>query len=607
MNPKTTWYLAGTAFALLAYILLVERHGVDTATRAAMALKLLPDIEAVRVNAIEITRTNGVRLRVERSGDEWNLVTPFYPAQDATIDAFLALLERLPRLSYLTPKELQAQANGRASLGLEPARAAIALHQGTNRVQFVIGNKTLIGEQLYVQRVGDAGVAVTDAELLKWLPESSAQWRHPMLLPHERLLFDQLSILRDGSQVLTVQRNETNQLWNLLRPLRGAPADSRLVTYVIQQLRASRVSDFVSDDSRTDLDRYGLQNPKLELALGQGTNIVYRVQFGNALTNDTDQVYARLANYSNIVVIPKTLPDLLRLPHSDFRDRRLLAFNPNAIDRIEMLGREPFAVQRNSDSVWQIVQPFEGPAEAGSVQRFVEDLSRIEIADFYQDVETEFSKYGLAPPVREYVLKSHAPDALGNTNRVLAHIQIGMGAPAAANSSISDRVFARRAAENSVYTVTLADVSRLPQAAYELRERRIWSFAGTNITAFTVVQHGRTNRFTRQPARVWTPDPIVDQALEETLHRLGQLEAVYWVARGKDALQRFGFLEQPHRIILEVPEKQGVKAFTVEFGRTALSGHRYAAVELEPDEKLIFKFPIPLFSLIQQHLSIPQE
>lgn len=606
MNPKTTWYLSGTAILLFAFILFSERHSLDTATRAVMAARLLPEIESARVSSIEIIQTNGLKVKLERSGNEWNLSEPFYPAQGNTIEAFLQLIEKLPRYSYITPAEMKLQSGARATLGLAPPRAEIILRQGTNRVAFSVGSRTLIGEQVYVQRSGDAGVAVTDAAILNWLPESTTQWRNPMLLPQERLAFDQLWINRDGANVLAVQRNETNQLWNLVRPLRGAPADSRLVTYLIQQLRTSRVAEFVLDDPKADVERFGLENPKLELLLAQGTNVIFQIQFGNAVTNNSDHLYARIVNYSNIVVIPKTLPDLLRLPHDEFRDRTLVTFNPAAVDRIEMLGREPFAVQRHTNQLWKIEQPFVAAAESGAVQRFLEDLSRLEIAEFYQDVETDFSRYGLVPPVREYLLKSISTNSAGNTNRVLAHIQFGSGAPSATNASLIDRVFVRRAGENSVYTITLADAARLPQAAFELRERRIWDFAGTNVTAFTVIQHGRTNRFVRQPTRLWSPDPVANHALEETLLRLGQLEAVYWVARGDEQTSRFGFQEKPFRIRLDVTEPDGPKTYSLEFGKLALSGHRYAAVTLQ-NEKLIFKFPIPLFSLVEQHLTIAAE
>lgn len=599
MTPKTTLVLLGLAVALGSYILFVERHSLNTTAKAEQFGRLFPDLNPDQVDAIEITRTNRYRVRAERTGTEWRLTEPKLAAQQTAIDAFLQLLPTLKKLSYLTPQELTTQTNARAGFGLEPPQSSITIEQGTDRIQFAVGVKTLAGKQVYVQRIGDAGIAVTDAALLERIPETVADWRNPMLLPDPRIAFDHLRVT-NGASIFAVQRDPTNQLWNLTKPIR-ASADSRLITYLIQELRTSRVTEFVTDDPKADLEPYGLTNPNLNLSLAAGSNVVLQLQFGKTSTNDPAQIYARIVDRNSIVLIPNTIPDLLRQPHTTFRNRTLAPINPLAVDRIEAVmhkadSKQTLALERAAPASWRIVEPFQAPADAAYVQRFLENFSNLEIIEFEKDVVTDFSAYGLEQPVRQYTLRASITNAAGPTNRVLAQIEFG--------ADNIDRTFARRSNENAVYTVSLADVLSLPQAAFEFRDRQIWDFPASNVVSIAITQRGETRKLSRDSARLWNADLVAHEAMEEIVHRLGQLTADDWVAEGEERLPRFSIFPDAYRIALEVVEGQNTRTFAVDFS-TRPTLYRYAAVTIENDRKVIFKFPTALFALVEQHLNIP--
>ena len=56
----------------------------------------------------------------------------------------------------------------------------------------------------------------------------------------------------------------------------------------------------------------------------------------------------------------------------------------------------------------------------------------------------------------------------GDTNSVLVQLFFG--------TNQNNEVFVRRADEDFVYAVTAEDFNRLPEAAWEFRDRRIWNF-----------------------------------------------------------------------------------------------------------------------------------
>lgn len=597
MNPKTTWFLLALALGLGSYLFLVERHNANPAQSARENSLLFPDLSPDAIDRIEITRTNHLRIRAERTGAQWRLTSPVnYPAQSSSIDNFLGALQALPKLTHITPREIAAQPNTRTALGLESPEATVSLFQNTNRIQFVIGSKTLVGNQVYLQRLGEAGVSVTDGRLLQLLPQSILDWRYPLILSQPRLLFDRLFIT-NGSSVISVQLDETNQLWQLVRPLRAA-ADSRVVTYLIQELRNTRVHQFVSDDPKTDVEPFGLNPPSLDLALAQGSNTVFQIQFGNPSTNNPNLVYARLLNHSNVVLIPKELSDFLRAEHTYFRDRQLISAPLTRVGRIEIQARDRFALQRSASNTWSIVEPFQAPADPNSVQHLLDNLGRLEIVDFPQDVVTDFAPFGLSPPTRRYSLLASSTNAAHSlTNQILAQIDFG--------TTTEDKIFARRGDQQSLYTVSVFESSRLPQAAFELRHRRLWNFIPDQVVALSVQLGPETRKLNRAPDGSWASDPILNAALLDTVQRLAELHAVDWVARGQERLAAHGFLDSPRQITLHVASGAKIDPYTIEFGKPALSGHRYAAVLLENNQKIIFRFPIAEYSLIDQYLFNP--
>ena len=111
----------------------------------------------------------------------------------------------------------------------------------------------------------------------------------------------------------------TNKLWRMVYPLQ-ARANNAKTEESLQMLQSVRVRQFVPDDPRADLETFGLQPPELEVALGQGTNTIARLQFGKSPTNDTRLVYARRVGLNAIVAVPKDLLAPWYASVNDFRD-----------------------------------------------------------------------------------------------------------------------------------------------------------------------------------------------------------------------------------------------------------------------------------------------
>jgi hypothetical protein len=192
---------------------------------------------------------------------------------------------------------------------------------------------------------------------------------------------------------------------------------------------------------------------------------------------------------------------------------------------------------------------------------------------------------------------------VGSTNPVIAQLDF--------SSVQGDKIFVRRADEgaidrNSVFAVKLADYHRLPAASWQFRDRRIWNFKENDVIRLTIRQDGKVRELLRTGTNQWAFAPgsqgvINEFAIEETVHRLGELTAAAWVERGGQNRARYGFSDSPHRISIET--KQG-GSLNLEFGGMAPSGFSYASVPLD-GQNWIFEFPLVLYQYVQTYLTIP--
>jgi hypothetical protein len=598
MNYKTTCSLVALAALLFCYIHFVEWRGPDQAQRLQQASRLLPEFDPGKVAAIEVVRGEQL-IRAELSEGGWQLTTPSYPAQSTGIESLLQALSVLARQTEIPAEEIISGSGGMSPFGLDPPRASIALQVETNLIRLNIGSKTLLGDRLYVQPAGIPGIFTTDVALLDQLPKSAHEWRNPLIIHAGTLVIDRINITT-GVRKLMLERDSTNQMWRMVEPMKTR-AQFNLVEFLIQQMRTARVYQFVTDDPKADLEPFGLHAPQAQLTFSRGANPIFQIQFGKSPPDDPTQVYARRLHHTNVVLVSRELAELVQRPWSDFRDRGLLSFAPALVQRIEVKAEEEFALQREIDSDWQIVHPFQAPADRQLMQLFMEDLSRLEVIRFENDVVTDFAPFGLAELQRHYVLKAAIQQGGSLTNYTLARVEFG-----ANPSNELDKIYCRRSDESSVYAVAFGDMLRLPRAAFSLRDRRIWSFASSNVTAMTIQHREQKRELLRDPvSRMWSKDDqIAHAAVEETLYRLGQLQAENWVARGHDQAKLFRTDGSEYQLTLHLQESG--KSHQLVLGlRVLLSGQPYASVILEQGQPVVFKFPVALYGLVAQHLGIP--
>jgi hypothetical protein len=599
MTSRATWFWISTAAALFAFIFFYQRHAQKSPTGP---VRLLANFKTSDVSSVQVRPEGQLEIRAERTNGTWKLTQPFaYPAEPATVESLLVVLERLTPATYITRRELAARPRAEEEYGFGSPQATIIVWRGDYRSILFIGAKTAPGDQVFVQVVGDEGAYVVDAAMLKFVPRKADDWRNRTLLDARQLAFDRV-VVANGAKSFELQQNHETALWRVVTPDFPARADNATVEELLQSLQPLRVHQFVSDDSKADLESFGLQTPGLTLAFAHGTNTLATLQFGKVATNTASQSYARRLGNNAIVTVANDLTEVWRLstPNS-FRDTHLVAFtDARPIVAIDVRGEDNFSLVRTNDT-WRVL-PQNFAADIGLVKDLLVTLSGMKVSQFVKDVvpAVDLPTYGLGAPSRQYVLKSAPTDASADpTNTVLAELHFG--------TNQEPKVFARRTDESSVYEIQPADFQRLGSASYQFRERRFWDVSETNVVSVTIRQNGKERKMLRKAQYEWTLAPgsqgvIEPLSTEETVRGLCHLAATAWVAHGETNRGAFG-CTNAHTITMEL--NNGDK-LTMEFGRESPSTFPYGGVTLD-GEFWVFEYPLLLCRDALSYLKIPAD
>ena len=591
MNSKTTGIWFTIAAALFALIFVFEHFLRPAAGESSC---ILSELRPTAVTSVQVIPSGALEICADRTNGAWRLTKPIaYPAQPAAIEALVDALQKLTPATRISAAELRGHHDADTEFGFETPRLSLVIEAGDQRRQLLVGNKTPPGDQVFLRVVGMDGAFVADADWLKFIPRSANDWRDTALVDANNRGLDWI-VLTNGTKVIELRRDVTNHLWRMIRPF-PARADTDRITDALQRLQTARVTQFITDDPKTDLTGFGLQPADLDLWLGRGTNFISAIHEGKSPTNDPAQVFAKRDEWNAIVTTAKEPLLPWRGSVNDFRDSHLLELIA-PVAEVEMLGRDNFTLQRQGSNDWQIVgEKFSVDAE--NARLFIKTLAGLRVAEFVKDVVTapDLPTYGLATPTRLITLRSVA----GDTNSVMVQLSFG--------TNQNNEVFVRRSDEDFVYAVTVEDFNRLPEAAWEFRERRIWDFTEGDVMQITLRQNGKTRQIVRNGLNKWSlaagsQGIINPPAIEETAHRFGGLTAAGWVGRNVTEPEKFGLNTNNLQIVIEL--KNSTK-YTVDFGAELPASQTALAAVMLDGERWAFVFPPVLYQFVLSYLTIP--
>ena len=604
MNKKSTLIWTGIAVALFIFIFFFERHW-DSSNRSQQSTeRLLNGFKPELTTELRITINKSfIRLQKSSSEDSWWIVSPIhYPAQPVIVGNLLKEIGEITKQNLVDSMDWK-------KFGLDNPPITIFIKQDNYQGELHIGNYTPDGSGVYVRLMGGDKIYVARAELRQNIPESLNGWRSKALIfTPKSASFDRVEVRLPGgisrpgtSFGFGIQYNPTNKTWRLFKPL-NVRAEKTKVENLLMKLLSCRITDFVSEEPREDLEKFGLLMPEVELVIGNGTNDIVTIQFGKSPSNDPTQVYTYIPEYKSVVLVNKEFVDMLKIPFTELRERRLLTFVPETITEISFRGVSPFTLQFQTNQ-WKILEPQEMVGDLTLISALVSDLLSIQAVEFEKDVVTDYSQYGLAQPLRQVIIKAPVTNEGIVTNIVVAQLDFGTNG--------AGKFYARRPDENSVYAIKADDYYKLPVEGWQLRSRLLWNIDVTNVVRVTVSKQGLAYQVLRRGDKDWVIGPgsqaVINKiGVDRTIIKLCSLQANSWVARGLENKTNYGFTDDGYKITIDYRKDNALQTVVLEIGGQTKSLSLYGGTNLD-GQFWIFELPWIVADDILKNLPPPQQ
>lgn len=587
MSWKRTLGLVVVAALLGGYYYWYEVKGGEQRKAAEEAAQRIFQLQKDAIEAVTITRGNETIKLTRDATEGWMLTEPVRAkAEQRTVDEVLDGLVEGKR-----DKVIAEQSNDLAEFGLkEPSlvvHATVKDVSAPTTLQFGARTPTMSG---YYAREGEQSkVLMVPTSLHTKFDKNVFSLRDKTVLSLDQAQVKRVEVHHEDHRIAV--ESEGEQGWKMVAPLE-AKADKTKVNDLISTINGAKVKEFL-DEAPQDLAKYGLNPPRWRLTFLVGDDRAEK----SLLLGDEDPakggLNAKRGSLEPVFLVETKLLEKLPKAASDWRDRALMAFKREHVERVEIRdgdGVVEMACVDNCgkipDDRWQLKQPLEAKADAVKVRTLLRNLEELKAKAFIAEEAGDLTPYGLDHPAaqaRIWLRGASAP------------ITVLLGREDADKGGR----YVKLAERPSVYLVESKDATELLKTAPELRDLKLLAFKARDIRKIevsqpdaTVVLEGDGETWNQvKPSRA----KLEDHKVRSLLWKLEDLEFKEEWTTAAVAPDVHG-LEQPVAT-LTLWGQDGKKLETMKFGKK-LEGKEwvYAQIESSPmlyavDAKILTDLP----------------
>lgn len=316
---------------------------------------------------------------------------------------------------------------------------------------------------------------------------------------------------KDGSSV-TVQRSGGK--WVVTAP-QQLPADQDAISSMLSSL-SPLTADSVVEEKTSDPGKYGLETPRLTVAVKEKNGKSNMISFGDDVPAGS-LVYVREGDSPKIYAIASSVRSSFDKSLNDVRDKRLLTFDSNKLTQIELTRPKSVIVfAKTNGSDWQIEKP--KPYRADNFQ--VEELLR-KLTDAKMDLS------GMED--------SKAVAAAFSTGQLVATVKLTgpSGTQSLDLRKNKDSYYAKSSVVPGVYK-TSADVGKqMEKSLDDYRNRKIFDFGFADPNKLELKQGTSDKTYVRSGEAWKLNNQTMDSAGVQTLvDKLRDLSATKFVDAG---------------------------------------------------------------------------
>ena len=461
MKFKGTVFMAAVFLSLIVYYFFVDLPAEQKEKIAKdHAEKLIP-VEEKKVVEFSLT-SNGEPVYLKRKAQhKWDLIRPFQTSGDSTeVESFISQIKSLKKIRVVEeqPKDLSIY-------GLNPPYAKIYFKfENKSEETLLVGNETPLGGSLYFKRENHPSVLMAASSLSNF-EKSSYSFRDKTLLNFNTGSIQKIQVLRETN---SLQLKKTGEAWEILGDIH-TQVDKDAIMNFLQSVQFSRVKEFINE-SPDSLQPYGLSAPKLKLILENDKTHI--LSLGNL--KEGKGYFARVNDSKNIVLVDPRLFKILSQKTVEFLDKTLLEFEEKDILELVLQSENETIriTQGDNNSSWNIISPIKTDTDLSTINSLLFDLKEAKIKEFIKTSKDIDETFGLNIPRRSFSIKE-------KTSRT-STLQLGN------QSTDGQQVFAKRAGEPTVFSISKKVVDKLFRSLHELRNKKLLKFSSEEVNKILI-------------------------------------------------------------------------------------------------------------------------
>jgi hypothetical protein len=378
MSTRKLLILTGVFFALLAFVVLWERHQPTSEGRARAKRSLL-DLDAKEVAALVLERPDLRNVELARRDGGWILEGPKGGAADAvSADGLVSDLARLDLLgetrSDFDPKDY----------GLDAPKAKVTVKLKDGSLRTVLFGEAIPGADATAVAEGDRLGAVKFAPIAQ-LTKPYDEYRSKNLVDASIADITRVTVARGPNRVVASRDGAGG--WRLEQPVKDF-ASGGFVDQLLADLAGVRATEFPAVGP-ADMPRIGLSPPATEVVLEKGSEVVARLAFGAAKADAAGRLFA--SRDGVVMVVDDRAQESLGKELSAFRESRLLPVDTWLVTRVVLDTESLRAGAEKVEGTWRSAGR---EIDRKLAEDLVERLARAEVRRFV--TSKELGTIGLA-------------------------------------------------------------------------------------------------------------------------------------------------------------------------------------------------------------------
>ena len=587
MNFRTTLIiivlLAGIGGA---YYLFFQEPSDQTTENEKPPIHQVYGVARDTVQQVEIafadTAYQNLKLVKDTAGN-WRLTAPFQA--DADSEKVSQMLDDI--LNKGIKQTLEVTELAQYGLDTPSIRLSLWTAGGTSpTATFLIGKKA-INFSVYVKEKSEAHIFLIESSALDDLTKSPTDLRDRSVIKFNPETVSSIQFTHRSvgsvSQSSTINCEKRDDTWHVIHPIK-AKADAEEIESILSELRSLKVSSFEADgadaDVLTQLEKFGLDDPRIQVKLTDGDN-TYTLGIGASVASETgtqERVYVKAFVYQDaIFTVSEDIHDLLNKSVFDLRNKRVIDFQRTDTVRIEITqGEETTVCTKNFDNIWELQTPTgKIKADATAVDDLLFGVDSLEAAAFIDDSTKNLASYGLALPSMK-----------------VAFTQRGEEDPAVlliGDSAQDGTVYVKAKQSDQVTRVKRALIDKIASGIAWLRDKQVLNFHIDDAIRLTSTLAGEEPFTCQRLGTNWRlTAPVREDAnnreVNAIIYELDDLMVDAFVAsKSTPTDAATGFSKPNVQLTVELRDQ---KVYTLQVGKTDTSGSFYARFQHEPD--LIF-------------------